>query len=712
MSSTPISPEVRFTCDACGAVIRVPAKYAGKTGKCKKCGSPVDIPVLLEETQPYDVPSDSDSDQSGASLLDQNEANDGASSTPGSRQKQVQSTEAGSTDSGFLKWLLVGAGGLLLAAVVIMLTVHFVRSSRESRAQAELQTSIQPLLEKSARSRAEFDFAAARQYVTQARDRLSTATAARTSDMAGRISNETRLITSEEQDYRTKVAQGWTVFEGQLLSPQQKASLLAERKEQERRAAEEAKRAAADTAKAQALSRFGTFDIPGTRAYEGNVGGPGTVQFGGRTIQQMNNRYHLTQAAFDAIYGKDTPQQRMFRMSSFGEGYTPTTCASYLKLVGDKMSLFSPSASGKKAAESGEEFAARVRKGRAEAQVWLSQLRTQPLWIVWDNLKYFNEIPTSKDADAGEHLLRVSYNPDSATLLVRMGDLAELGQHEIQVSVNGSNVTQLALPIKPEIISPDRERFVGSLLVAKFTVEDISVATGGRGLRLLHKLQLRSVCLLDKKRTKDDLYQQMSNGSTAWQLQHECGLLGSWVIDSQPSGSASTAHTSSRVPGASNESQALVTEGLQLAKAGGEDNYKKAMTQFQRAAEMGDADGIHNIGSMYNEGLGVPADKARAASQFIQAAEKGRIDDMFLAGLAYLRGEGVAKDYERARIWFAKVADAGDPRGMVLLAGMYLEGNGVDKDVETAKEWLRKADAKGDKEAADLLRQIGAGGNQ
>ena len=52
-------------------------------------------------------------------------------------------------------------------------------------------------------------------------------------------------------------------------------------------------------------------------------------------------------------------------------------------------------------------------------------------------------------------------------------------------------------------------------------------------------------------------------------------------------------------------------------------DYGLALRLYRLAAEQGDADAQNNLGGMYAEGLGVPADPVEAYMWFELAAEQG-----------------------------------------------------------------------------------------
>ena len=65
---------------------------------------------------------------------------------------------------------------------------------------------------------------------------------------------------------------------------------------------------------------------------------------------------------------------------------------------------------------------------------------------------------------------------------------------------------------------------------------------------------------------------------------------------------------------------------------------------LRKQAEAGDAKVQFNIGSMYENGVGVRQDYAEAAKWYRKAAEQGDVDAARILGLAYYLGKWVPQD--------------------------------------------------------------------
>lgn len=84
-------------------------------------------------------------------------------------------------------------------------------------------------------------------------------------------------------------------------------------------------------------------------------------------------------------------------------------------------------------------------------------------------------------------------------------------------------------------------------------------------------------------------------------------------------------------------------------------------------------------------------DYATVARLLRPEAQDGDTVAQVLLGSLYEQGKGVPRDLKQAVHWYRKAADQGDAEGQALLALMYLEGKGVPKDHFHAYVLLNKA---------------------
>src|SRR5205807_3071031 len=102
---------------------------------------------------------------------------------------------------------------------------------------------------------------------------------------------------------------------------------------------------------------------------------------------------------------------------------------------------------------------------------------------------------------------------------------------------------------------------------------------------------------------------------------------------------------------------------------------KQAAALYQKAAEGGNPEAMFRAGKLAFE----TRDRS-AGTWLFKAAEAGNADAMHYLGQMYNVGLNVDQDYAKALAWYRKAADHGSVDAMVDLAQMYYEGSGVRKD--------------------------------
>ena len=110
-----------------------------------------------------------------------------------------------------------------------------------------------------------------------------------------------------------------------------------------------------------------------------------------------------------------------------------------------------------------------------------------------------------------------------------------------------------------------------------------------------------------------------------------------------------------------------------------------AFRWYVRAARLGNADAINNVGTAYATGRGVAApNPPEALRWYRRAAEKGSLEGMSNLARAYYLGEGAPVNYAKATVWFERAAKEGHPSAMNTLGTMYAQGRGVRQDPSKA----------------------------
>lgn len=93
---------------------------------------------------------------------------------------------------------------------------------------------------------------------------------------------------------------------------------------------------------------------------------------------------------------------------------------------------------------------------------------------------------------------------------------------------------------------------------------------------------------------------------------------------------------------------------------------------------------------LYRKGIGVRKNAELALKYFQKAANLGNIDGLFSVGMMYFTGEGMRRNYKRALDYFSRAAASNHPEACGYLAYMYTEGLGVNVDNAQALLWLEK----------------------
>jgi len=126
-----------------------------------------------------------------------------------------------------------------------------------------------------------------------------------------------------------------------------------------------------------------------------------------------------------------------------------------------------------------------------------------------------------------------------------------------------------------------------------------------------------------------------------------------------------------------------------------------------REAQSGNPEAMAKLGNAYERGEGAPQDFRQAVTWFNKAAEAGDSNAMYRLGRLYAAGSGVDKDYREAVRWYEKAAAAGNADAMYSLGRSYETGSGVREDVQQAVHWYDQADLHGNKEAKAALARLG-----
>ena len=100
----------------------------------------------------------------------------------------------------------------------------------------------------------------------------------------------------------------------------------------------------------------------------------------------------------------------------------------------------------------------------------------------------------------------------------------------------------------------------------------------------------------------------------------------------------------------------LLLAALIISNAFAAPNFEETMA----AAKDGDAIAQYNLGVMYDNGRGVPENKAEAVKWYRKAADQGDADAQFNVGVMYANGDGVPENDIRAYVWWSMAKTQGN----------------------------------------------------
>ena len=89
-------------------------------------------------------------------------------------------------------------------------------------------------------------------------------------------------------------------------------------------------------------------------------------------------------------------------------------------------------------------------------------------------------------------------------------------------------------------------------------------------------------------------------------------------------------------------------------------DYATALREWRPLAEQGDARAQFRLGSLYENGDGVPRDFAKARQWYEKAAAQGEAKAQFYLGIQSAFGEGGPLDLVQAHMWYSLAAGNGN----------------------------------------------------
>lgn len=112
---------------------------------------------------------------------------------------------------------------------------------------------------------------------------------------------------------------------------------------------------------------------------------------------------------------------------------------------------------------------------------------------------------------------------------------------------------------------------------------------------------------------------------------------------------------------------------------------------LREAAQAGDAKALHEVGTRYAEGRGVPTDLKAAAKWYQIAADLGFAPAQYRIGNFHEKGLGIERDMAKAMTWYQLAAEQGNASAMHNLAVLFAMGGNGQPDNESAARWFEQA---------------------
>ena len=126
------------------------------------------------------------------------------------------------------------------------------------------------------------------------------------------------------------------------------------------------------------------------------------------------------------------------------------------------------------------------------------------------------------------------------------------------------------------------------------------------------------------------------------------------------------------------------------------DSEEDLVADLQIGVKAGDATAMVDLGTRYEEGLGVPKDLKLAFEHYERAMNMDQPWGAVYLGQLLLNGEGCEKDEKRAFQCFTIAAKSNVPLALHFMGECYTEGFGIAKDLVVAVKWYRKGAEFGD----------------
>lgn len=180
--------------------------------------------------------------------------------------------------------------------------------------------------------------------------------------------------------------------------------------------------------------------------------------------------------------------------------------------------------------------------------------------------------------------------------------------------------------------------------------------------------------------------------------------------------------------GCEKEDKDSCEQARQIAAAGGGDGLTPEVRQLALSCDAGSSEACFNVGVLFDEGKGMPADKNKAAMAYKAACEKGENRGCHRLGVMLVSGQGIPRDIGAGIRLLNQACDKGfgqscevmlnglnsacvednDADACTLVGRFFITGEkGLRKDMNKGVTYLRRGCKLGDKDGCEDLKKLG-----
>ena len=137
-----------------------------------------------------------------------------------------------------------------------------------------------------------------------------------------------------------------------------------------------------------------------------------------------------------------------------------------------------------------------------------------------------------------------------------------------------------------------------------------------------------------------------------------------------------------------------------------DDDLQEAYFRYKKAAELGNKDGMYNLGLYYLNGVYVEQDDEMALLWLERAAEKGHSDAANDIGVYYHNSKNLRGKHFKAIKWYKRGAELGNKYSQCNLGWHYEYGMGCEVDLSLAKMYYELSAEQGFEDAIKYLKRL------